>query len=821
MSSKRFPQSALWLGSTLALLLLALVAHTPTAYADGMFAKERLQKELPAIPWQRAIIVHKDSVERLTIQSAVDAEGATLGWIVPVPPTEISKGSAGAVAVLSAYMQPSIVDWRQSRGTKLKCSWMAIVCSLWAVVLVLGKPSWKKLFVSIPILLLVASIPWVLASVFGGTKAAGTLDAAPASAGARTVTVESTAIIGSYDVATLKAEKAEDLRAWLSENGFSELSGDGDRIVQDYLAEGWRFVAAKLRREGNGVATPHPLMITFPAQRPIYPMRLTALSASDVYLELFVVSNAGASQDLLTREYCSGPLEDFGSKEEHSYHMRGVPYSLEHTGLVPYLWKGATITKLTGTLRPQDMGSDLAIESASRAYYRQTLYTQDAVKNFGVIWGCRVWSVVLFAGIVICFPYMQRSAKARWASAFALVAVGGALAGVSGAIAKYRLPVTEVAKNAYIEPDYQFRPFNQLRGIAEAHDWFHGAPLDEIARIYRAYFTYTVAVNPYTGARIAFDDAPGNVTIEQDDTAVTVRTYEIYTKGESETIRLTGNREDDPKKKDAPSPKDPATEAIEQLYDNPTHSVETLSGLYSERAVGPLIEWLGKVERKEAKATGDDVYEAIDTIEQTTGYRFGEKHEKLPNQAALWAAWWEKNKDKTRVQWLREALDTTTHIWPPDINTVLSQLTDPRYASLPMITANGKFVSEAVYERFAGLVRNDGFEDAVIDMLRESDDPRFLEIVMRDKRMPLRLLTDGRGYAQALKVCESEPDRFFSLLSDDLGRLIHDKNREMEIAFEASALGLITHTVPPANVNDRKAMVAFLEKVSAYRPGGR
>jgi len=137
----------------------------------------------------------------------------------------------------------------------------------------------------------------------------------------------------------------------------------------------------------------------------------------------------------------------------------------------------------------------------------------------------------------------------------------------------------------------------------------------------------------------------------------------------------------------------------------------------------------------------------------------------------------------------------------------------------PMIAANGKFVSQADYERFGSILHNDAFVDAAIDILRESDDPRLLEIVLRDKVVPIRLLMDGRGYAQALKVCESDPGRFLSLLSDDLGRDINDKDRDKELAFEASALGLITHTVPPVKVNDKQAMLAFLEKVSAYQPG--
>jgi uncharacterized membrane protein YgdD (TMEM256/DUF423 family) len=636
------------------MVFLALFSGVQGAYADGIFAKERLQKKLPSIPWQRAIIAHKDGVERLTIQSAVDADGATLGWIVPVPssPTEIAKGSAGAVQVLSMYLKPRIIDAWQTAITKRLHYWLAGACGVWAYVMLRKKPFWIRLLLSIPILLFIAGT--LLLLVLGGSRMAASTPEGGASRSG-TVTVEATATVGSYDVATLKAEKAEDLRAWLSENGFSELPGEGDRIVQDYIAEGWRFVAAKLRREGEGVATPHPLMVTFPAERPIYPMRLTALSASDVYLELFIVSNEGAKSELLTRECCTGPLR--ASSDDGSFRASGLLFPVDHPGLKPLLWVGGRITKLAGTLRPQDMGADLTFRPTPSKPYRQVLYTHDAAVNRGITWGLRVWCAAIVLGVLVCFPIARRSSKGRWASLSVLVLVSAALAGVSGAVVFSLSPVTEVVKNPLTSAEFATRPMFELEGIAEAHDWFQDAPLDEIARVYAAHFTYTVAINRYTGRRMAIDDAPGNVTIEQDDTAVTVRTQEIDHIGASETVRLTG-----------------------RLEDKHTHRNDSR-------------EWVEKL-----------------------------------------------------------------------------------------------------------------FEY-----------PRF-EAVVRDKGLPDELFVDGVTYARALKTCEDDPARFIPLFREDLRRLIDDINFERDIAFEASALGLMTRTVPPVDVNDKKAMLAFLEKIAAYQP---
>ncbi|MHC4418082.1 MAG: hypothetical protein ACYSU6_05790, partial [Planctomycetota bacterium] len=74
-----------------------------TVYADGKFFAERAYKVPPAIPSQRAILIHKDGTEKLIIESALQGEGKEFGWVIPLPakPTEFEKVSPGLIKTLS------------------------------------------------------------------------------------------------------------------------------------------------------------------------------------------------------------------------------------------------------------------------------------------------------------------------------------------------------------------------------------------------------------------------------------------------------------------------------------------------------------------------------------------------------------------------------------------------------------------------------------------------------------------------------------------------------------------------------------------------
>ena len=288
----RFPAKAQWAPR---ILLAAVVCAfcLRSAWADGIYKQEKAYKKMPEMPGQRALLIYRNGVERLEIESSVDGEGQRFGWIVPVPslPTEIEKASPGLLRTLSLNVQPEIVhrEWENAWSEK---GWIAAAAMvlLWALIVISAgtMPRWAAMLLLLFLVLLASTL----------VSAGAIFRASSDQLGRETpgVKVERNEVVGNYEVSLLKAEAAEALNQWLDQNGFASFSAEGDTIVADYIRQGWHFVAAKLRREGGEALDPHPLGLTFKAQKPVYPMRLTALSGSSVALELFVVSERGASR---------------------------------------------------------------------------------------------------------------------------------------------------------------------------------------------------------------------------------------------------------------------------------------------------------------------------------------------------------------------------------------------------------------------------------------------------------------------------------------------------------------------------------------------
>ena len=431
--------SCLGLSRTLvcALALLTLL-YVCAAVADGMKFPPRYVKDLPKIPKQRALIVFRDATERLTIESTFEGQGDEFGWIMPVPatPTAVEEGSAGFMRTLSSVLQPEIIPIHS-----LALAFLGAAVSVWAVLVLMLRPRSRAkaclLFLA-PGAILVVSVFCVALDRArfspGFTLGAG---------GADRVEVELAAQVGGYDVHALKAEDVGALNAWLDENGFVTLPEEGVAIVEEYIREGWRFVVAKLRADDEGPRRTFPLTIVFPAQRPIYPMRLTALAKSDVYLELLVIADERAGSELLDLEVADRFIESEArggvfagwmphramvSATRHSYvHRIGHPRAFEQ------MWERCMVTKLIGTLRPGQMARDIPVTLEAAPAYQATYWTYEAARNRAWSWAGAVWSGGFALGLMVLYGRIRASGGRWFAVRFILVPVwfAGALVGGS------------------------------------------------------------------------------------------------------------------------------------------------------------------------------------------------------------------------------------------------------------------------------------------------------------------------------------------------------------------------------------------------------
>lgn len=91
------------------------------------------------------------------------------------------------------------------------------------------------------------------------------------------VSVLSQEVVGDYETIVFSAEEASVTVDWLVDNGFI-VNETMAPFMQPYLDAGMVFVAAKLV-PGADLDSIHPLKMTFPAERPMIPLMLTAVAA--------------------------------------------------------------------------------------------------------------------------------------------------------------------------------------------------------------------------------------------------------------------------------------------------------------------------------------------------------------------------------------------------------------------------------------------------------------------------------------------------------------------------------------------------------------
>jgi len=98
--------------------------------------------------------------------------------------------------------------------------------------------------------------------------------------------------LGPFDVARLTATDPDALGDWLADHGFRlppRLGG----ALQPYVARGWEYVAVRLAPEATGTplqGTLDPLSLSFAADEPVYPMRLSRLARTPQSLGLYVLA---------------------------------------------------------------------------------------------------------------------------------------------------------------------------------------------------------------------------------------------------------------------------------------------------------------------------------------------------------------------------------------------------------------------------------------------------------------------------------------------------------------------------------------------------
>src|ERR1035438_3770568 len=258
----------------LGMCLVWLVLFPMCALGDGGFIPATAFQKVE-IPDQRALIHFADGKETLVIDTAFKGSGTNFAWIIPVPsmPT-IEPATTGLFSTLQIIVQPRIIhDVPSYYGFAI------------FVGILVAYALWRRQRGESPTdVLIIVVLLAILASLL--LPALGT---ASISVSGDQVNVLQRKTVGVYETATLSSRDGQALFDWLNQNGFVAPT-HFIPAIRAYAQEGWYFVASKTRLDASlpEAAKPHPLMLAFKTDHPVYPLRLTGINNDSCRIELYV-----------------------------------------------------------------------------------------------------------------------------------------------------------------------------------------------------------------------------------------------------------------------------------------------------------------------------------------------------------------------------------------------------------------------------------------------------------------------------------------------------------------------------------------------------
>ena len=240
--------------SALITAITAWLLTSGDACADGCFVSAwNKQKDINE-PTQKAILLHDQAREDLILQVKYEGPAEDFGWLVPVPGLpEVRKGSMQCFYELSRLTQESWPDRQNQSGMML-----------------------------------------------GAERGE-----------AERVKVIEIKTVGAYEVAVLSSANAASLAEWLEANHFV-FPKDKQGLLDSYVQKHWYFVAARINPEGSGFALKsgpqkqaaiapstrnklakgelHPLVLSFPSPKCVFPLAISAVNGKPSEVSLYVLS---------------------------------------------------------------------------------------------------------------------------------------------------------------------------------------------------------------------------------------------------------------------------------------------------------------------------------------------------------------------------------------------------------------------------------------------------------------------------------------------------------------------------------------------------
>ena len=200
-----------------------------------------------SVPQETSIVRVNGGREQIVMQLAMSSAARNVAWLMPTPsPADVTLGDPDWFSELDAAAAPKIVYH-------------------------------YYLFPHI--------------HLGGGSSGVGAAPGGPQAGAGTGVDVLRQQRLGPFQVATIKATDTAALASWLSGHGY-HLPGNLATALRPYAARDWSYTAVKLTAAGGGALTGTltPLSLSFPAQQPVYPMRLSRLATERQALHLYILA---------------------------------------------------------------------------------------------------------------------------------------------------------------------------------------------------------------------------------------------------------------------------------------------------------------------------------------------------------------------------------------------------------------------------------------------------------------------------------------------------------------------------------------------------
>jgi hypothetical protein len=112
-----------------------------------------------------------------------------------------------------------------------------------------------------------------------GGSGSGSAGSAGSGAGGGGPVVTFQATVGAFDVVVLQGGTADEVMTWLDDNQYQQMPA-AKPILEDYLSKGYLFLAARMTTGAN-IEEIHPLVVTYPGDKPCIPLKLTEVAAKE------------------------------------------------------------------------------------------------------------------------------------------------------------------------------------------------------------------------------------------------------------------------------------------------------------------------------------------------------------------------------------------------------------------------------------------------------------------------------------------------------------------------------------------------------------